>query len=120
MAVVGSTAQMTEVPGFQLSVTDTGTPSNTKVWTFTCAFSSSGSLPNLTVQGSYEFKSSTGDDITVAIDSGYPLVWNGGRYPVSGTLHISDTVAGAASPQTVDAVFSPGSVTIGGGVITLQ
>jgi len=120
VTVNGTAASMTAAPGFHLSVTDTGTPANTKVWTFTCGLTSTGPVGNLTVQGSYEFKSSAGDDITVAVDAGSPLVWNGGRYPVSGTLHISDTVAGATTPQTVDAVFSPGSVSIGGGVVTLQ
>ena len=118
VTVASGAQSVADKPGFQLNVTDTGTPSNSRAWTFTCGLTSAGTGGNLTLNGNYGFADGL-DDVTVQIDPGLPLVWNGGRHPVSGTLHISDTRAGAGAPQTVDAVFSPGRVNIGGGNVTL-
>ena len=121
VTVNGDNYSVDAQPNFRLSVTDTMVPNNSRVWIFTCGLTGFGPASNLTVNGSFGFQVTGADNVEVQIDAGNnaaPLTWNGGRFPVSGTLQITDTLPGA-SAQSVEAVFSSTGVNIGGGNITL-
>lgn len=118
VTIQGSSATFKSEPGYTITVTDTGNPAASKVWTFTGDLQATTSGSGFTLQGSFAFASGTTDAVSVTITS--PLTFaQGSSYPVSGSLRILDARAGQTAPETLDAVFSGGQVTINGGTINL-
>lgn len=118
--VNGTGGTLTTSPGFKITVTDTATPANSKVWAFTCGLASTTSSGGFTLAGTFAVSSAAGDSVDIQIDPAVPLTWvKGGAYPVTGKLVIQDSRAGVTGHETVTAEFDHGTVTINGGVITL-
>lgn len=120
LAVAGPATVLNTRSGFQVAVTGNPTPAYNKVWTVGLALTSTQTAGGFTLQGNGQFDAGSTDSVGLLIDPAHPLTFvTGQSYPVSGTLTLTDTRPGQATPTSVTVVFNNGTVTIHGGTLTL-
>jgi len=105
------TATVATQAGFQMTSTDPSKTNSTVTWTFICNLTATtDGAGNFNLTGSYSFSDTT-DSVSVLITT--PLTWVKGKSgPQTGVLAVTDTIAGVATPETVNVTFTNGTAAV--------